>query len=244
MLVMGHPQFQTQDDMGLGDGIPPIPEWQLDSTSSQEGLFEFPGVEVDETVMNVFIRLRNVFQLTQRIPLTPTRLHDLTCFVIHRLLLSAPDATSADASPPMTECIRYAIVLYMFITQGPTYFSHVVIFNMIVNRFMHHLGRLELNRRAHDSLDVWLLAVGLAASAGTAQYPWFTERARVIASSIPLISWNEVLVYLKSVLWLDTPQGQEIFQMHWNAILNGQNPLGLPRLTACVSPGSTGPGSI
>lgn len=237
---MGHPQFQTQDDMGLGDGIPPIPEWQLDSTGSLDHSFELPPLEVDDIVGNVFTRLRNIFRMTQRMPLTPTRLHDLTCFVIHRLLLSAPDATSADSSPPMTECIRYAVILYMFITQGPTYFSHVVIFNMIVNRLMHHLGRLEFNGHAYDSLDVWLLAVGMAASAGTAQYPWFAERAGVVASFIPLSSWNEVLVCLESVLWLDTPQGQEIFQLHWDAILNGPNQPGLPRLTACTSPGSTG----
>jgi hypothetical protein len=240
MLVMGQPQFRTQDDMGLGDGIPPIPEWQLDSTGCQDDSFELPPVEVDDIVRNVFTRLRSVFRMAQSIPLTPTRLHDLTCFVIHRLLLSAPDATSADSSPPMTECIRYAIVLYMFIIQGPTYFSHVVIFNMIVNRLMHHLGRLEFTRRAYDSLDVWLHAVGLAASARTAQYPWFTERAGVIASFIPLSSWNEVLVCLKSVLWLDTPQGQEIFQPHWDAILNGPNQPGLSRLTAWTLPGSAG----
>jgi hypothetical protein len=243
MLIMGHPQFETQDDVGIGDGIPPIPEWQLDSTALHDDLSELSSIDVDYAVRNVFIRLRNVFQRAQQIPFPTTRLHDLTCFVVHRLLLSASDTANPQSSP-ITECIRYAIILYMFIIQGPTYYSHAVILNTIVARFGDNLKELESIPRECDLLDVWFLSIGMAASTGTTHYQWFMERARVVAASIQLGNWNDTLTGIKSVLWLETLQGEDIFRPHWDAILSGANQPGLPGFTLCVLPSSTSAGFL
>lgn len=218
MLIMGHPQFETQDDVGVGDGIPPIPEWQLDSTALHEDLSEISSIDVDYAVRNVFIRLRNVFQQAQRIPFPTTRLHDLTCFVVHRLLLSTSDTANSQSSP-ITECIRYAIILYMFIIQGPTYYSHAVILNMIVVRFIEHLEQLESTPRVFGSIDLWLLAVGMVASTGTTHYQRFMERIGAMAASLQVGNWNDALDRIKSVLWLETLQGEYIFRLHWNTTL-------------------------
>ncbi|OKL62738.1 hypothetical protein UA08_01130 [Talaromyces atroroseus] len=234
ILIMGHPEFETQDDVGIGDGIPPIPEWQLDSTALHDDLSELISIDVDYAVRNVFIRLRYVFQRAQRIPFSTIRLHDLTCFVVHRLLLSASD-TANPRSSPITECIRYAIILYMFIIQGPTYYSHAVILNTTVTRFIEHLKQLESTPRAYDSLDVWLLAIGMVASTGTAHYRWFMETARAMAASLQLGNCNDALVHIKCVLWLGTLQGEDIFRPHWDAILSAANRPGPPDLTTQLS---------
>lgn len=233
MLIMGHPQFETQDDLGIGDGIPPVPEWQLDSTTIENNSPELISVVTDHAVRNVFVRLRILFQRAQRIPFTPSQLHDLTCFVVHRLLLSAPD-TGKSLPSPITECIRHAIVLYMFITQGPTYYSHGVILNTLVTQFIGHLKQLELTRRVRDSLDIWLLAVGMVASFDTTHYDALVERARDVAADLPLDNWNDALIYIKSVLWLETEGGEDIFQPHWNSILGAAN-AEPPDFTFCVS---------
>ncbi|KAJ5102021.1 hypothetical protein NUU61_004243 [Penicillium alfredii] len=215
MLVMGHPQFETQDDVGIGEGIPPIPEWQLDSGVLYNDISEPCMMDVDYEVKNVFIRLRNVFQRAQQIPFPTTQLHDLTCFVIHRLLLSASDKTN-----PLTECIRYTIILYMFTIHGPTYYSHAIIQNTIVTRLMKHLMQLDSTPSIHESLDAWFVAIGMVASSGTAHYLWFMEIARGIAESLQLRDSTDALVHIKSVLWLDSAHGEDIFQPHWNAILD------------------------
>lgn len=220
MLIMGHPQFETQDDAGIGDGIASIPEWQNPALNGD--LSWICGKDVDDAVRNVFIRLRNAFHRAERIPFPPTRLHDLTCFVAHRLLLSAPNADTTSSSP-ISECIRYAIIIYMLIIHGPTYYSHAVILNTMVTRFMVHLGRFESWPHEYDSLDTWLLAIGMVASTGSPHYQWFVERARVMASSLQLGTWNEALVRIKSVLWLETPQGEDVFRPHWDRILNAVN---------------------
>jgi hypothetical protein len=243
MLIMGHPQFETQDDVGIGHGIPPIPEWQLDSTALHDDLSELSSIDVDYAVRNVFIRLRNVFQRAQRIPFPTTRLHDLTCFVVHRLLLSASDTANPQSSP-ITECIRYVIILYMFIIQGSTYYSHAVILNTIVARFVKHLKQLESTPRVYDSLDVWLLAIGMVASTSTTHYQWFMERARAIAASLQLGNWNDAIARIKSILWLETLQGEDIFRPHLDAILSAANQPGPPDLTVCASPSSTGAGFL
>jgi hypothetical protein len=217
MLIMGHPQFDTQDDMGTGHGIPPTPEWQLSLNAIQEAPPELTYLEIDDEVKEVFIRLRSVFQRAQRIPFTSTLLHDLAGFVIHRLLPSARDITNETA--PLTECVRYAIILYMFIMQGPTYFTHVVIFSQILGRFVEHLQRREQNTQ--DPIDVWFLAVGMVASTGTPHYLWFRDTARATAVSLHLSTWDDASVYIKNMLWLETRQGEGIFRPHWDAIFNG-----------------------
>lgn len=237
MLIMGHPQFPTQDDLGIGEGIPPIPEWQLDPTPS---LQEIPGLsylEIDSAVKNVFVRLRAAFTAASLAPFQPTRLHDLTCFVVHRLLLSAshsdsdsiPDQTDLPSSPspspsPLTESIRYAIILYMLIIQGPTYYTHAVIANTLTDRFLENLTRLD-SSSVPDSFLIWLIGIGMVASSGTHQYPWFVERAYHVSASIQSGSgsawWDHILGSLKSVLWLETPHSEDIFRPHWDAVLGG-----------------------
>ncbi|KAJ6013471.1 hypothetical protein N7540_008062 [Penicillium herquei] len=218
MLIMGHPQFNTQDDVGFGDGIPCIPEWQLDPTTLDD-LSELNDIEVDYAVWNVFIRLRNILHRTQRIPITSTQLHDLTCFVIHRLLLSAPTSIHLPTSP-ITESLRYAIIIYMLLIQGPTYYSHAVIMNTMVTRFIEYFKQLESTPRLYDSLDIWLITVGLMSAAGTSHHQWFVEKAQFISASLELDNFDDVLVHMKSVLWFETPQGQELEMVrpHWNAI--------------------------
>ncbi|KAL3451140.1 hypothetical protein BJX65DRAFT_269029 [Aspergillus insuetus] len=248
MLVMGHPQFNTQDDHGIGDGIPIVPEWQMDLTSSSSpsltsshlnDSLPINELDIDPTVKNILLRLRTAFDRAQHTGFPPTRLHDLTCFVIHRLLLSAPlstspscPATQAQTEPcPATESVRYAIILYMFIIHGPTYYSHAVIMDAIVGRFIGSLTAPDLDAvnqtqdssSCSNSLDVWCTAIGLVASAGTSSYSWFLQRAQSF-TNIPesysqLHTWADVLAHIRSILWMDTPQAEGIFRPHWDALL-------------------------
>ena len=229
MLVVGHPQFDTQDDLGIGHGIPPIPEWQLlEPTGPGHDACDIDSMHIDYPVRNVLIRLRSVFQRARHMPFPTTRLHDLTCFVVHRLLLSSPDTTTTANSPqpcsssPLTECVRYATVLYMFITQGPTYYSHAVIFDTMLTRFAHHFTHLEatVTPRGCDAIDVWLVAVGMVAATGTDRYRLFTDKARHVTASLRLGTWDDALVRIRSVLWLETMHGETIFRPHWDAILS------------------------
>ncbi|KAL4744113.1 hypothetical protein BDV11DRAFT_210787 [Aspergillus similis] len=220
MLVMGQPQFSTQDDLGLGDGLPLVPEWQMDLTSADNDSYFLSILDllVDPEVRSSLSRLQHAFNKAQSLPFSSTQLHDLTCFVIHRLLLSAPDPASTPESP-FTECIRYAMALYMFIIHGPTYYSHDVIMNtMSTPRF-------------YESVDVWILAIGLVASSNTEQYGWFVERAQDVAPSLKLRDWADTLMHIKSILWLETWQGEDAFRFHWDALL----PSTLPFSTGVVS---------
>ncbi|KAJ5375103.1 Protein of unknown function DUF3468 [Penicillium concentricum] len=238
MVIMGHPQFETQNDFGIGDGIPPIPEWQFDSITHDDQLFDLSTIEVDYAVSNVFNRLRNIFQRACNIPFPATQLHDLTCFVIHRLLLSAPGTTIPPLSP-MTESIRCAIILYMFIAQGPTYYSHAVILNTIVIRFMEHLEHLASTPCVYDSLDVWFTAVGLVASAGTAHHRWFMNRAQDVAASLQLDNFSDTLVHIKAVLWLEKPQSEDLFRSYWDTVFNCTDQSVLSDFSVSVSPYSS-----
>ncbi|KAM7198117.1 hypothetical protein V8F33_005175 [Rhypophila sp. PSN 637] len=248
MLIMGKPQFDAQDDFGNGNGVPPPPEWQLDFTTAihQQDLPQIFGVShmdierIDPQVRQIFIRLHNVFYRARTGHISNTLLHDLTCHVVHRLLLLHTDPTASNTSErrneasaqsptvgtppstsfaqshtsemapdpsPISECIRYAMTIYMFITQGPTYYSHHVILNTVMGKFIEHLKQLHTKSLAEeatasetsspnhtnqytqrrilrDPLDTWLIAIGLVAATGTPHYQWFVDRGIENAASL------------------------------------------------------------
>ncbi|KAL2139813.1 hypothetical protein VTI28DRAFT_4668 [Corynascus sepedonium] len=233
MLIMGHPQFETQDDTGTGHGIPPVTEWQLSSPAIREAPLELQDLDIDDDVKHVLLRLRSVFQRPQQMPFAATVLHDLACFVIHRLLPPAQEVISQKL--PLTECVRYAIILYMFMIQGPTYFTHAVIFNRLLERFLEYL-QLRKPQHISDPIDVWLFAVGVTAAARTPHYPWFVERATVAASTLQLSTWDHVLARIKDVLWLDISKGEALFRPHWDAVFSAATHPEPPDLPACMLP--------
>ncbi|EQB54849.1 hypothetical protein CGLO_05258 [Colletotrichum gloeosporioides Cg-14] len=162
MIVKGHPQFETQDDDGVGHGIPPIPEWQQAPTIHDDDLFNFADQEVD------------------------------------------------------------------------------LILNAIVTRFTEQLRRLDALPRVYSSLDVWFQAIGMVSAAGTPLYDSFVERAWVVAASLELGRWDDAFLHVKSVLWLETPQGEDVFRPHWGAILGPESGLSSPQtLAVSISPSST-----
>lgn len=221
MLVMGHPQFSTQDDVGTGDGIPLVPEWQLDMSTDDPYLQATLDLICDSEVRNVFARLRNVFNRARQLPLSSTRLHDLTCFVIHRLLATNPSSIpspSPSPSSPITESIRNTTILYMFIIHGPTYYSHDFIMGTIATNLITNLIHLNSTSRFPVSIDVWFLAIGLVASSNTPNYQWFADRAQSIVHPLQIHSWDDVVMHVETVLWLETPD-DTVFRSHWDAIL-------------------------
>ncbi|THW15180.1 hypothetical protein D6D25_07194 [Aureobasidium pullulans] len=217
MLITGHPQFETQNDFGTGNGIPSIAEWHLDLSTYHEYPTALDDLLIDESVRNVFIRLHKVFERAQRTPISTTRLHDLTCYVIHRLLPTTSDLENLSSSPS-TECMRYAVVLYMFITHGTTYYPHTFVLNRALVQFKIQLEQSESSPWLYDSFGIWLLAIGMVASTGTLRYQWFLERARTIATFLQLRSWDEVFVHIKGILWLETLQGEQSFRPHWDIL--------------------------
>lgn len=234
---MGHPQFETQDDFGIGDGIPPIPEWQIEPTFICNDLYENVDVDGFDEVLNVFMRLRNVFQRANRGFLPNTHLHDLTCFVVHRLLLSTTN-TSIPESSPITECIRYTIILYLFIVQGPIYYPHEVMVNTMVAKLQESLEQRMHASQEPQPLDAWLLAVGTVASAGTSQYEWFAKNGATTADSLHIKSAQEFLNRIKDVLWLEKPQVEYIFTVHCEGFLSSQPRLNSLDLQKTVQPSS------
>ncbi|KAL4947672.1 hypothetical protein BDW69DRAFT_199466 [Aspergillus filifer] len=219
MIVMGQPQFLTQDDTGVGDGIPLVPEWQSDMTTMENDPYFLSIIDmlVDDEVRNVLSRLRTAFEMASRVPLSSTRLHDLTCFVVHRLLLHHTVFEQHTLSP-ITECIRYATILYMFIIHGPTYYSHEVFTHKLVLRMRSNLETLYSSPRYYEPIDIWIMAIGLVASFNTPQYQWFVDKAIHIVSSLQASSWVDILTHVKAVLWMETAQGDRIFRPHWDAM--------------------------
>ena len=125
MLVKGSPQFETQDDFGRGDGISSIPQWHYSSNPFQQkpDMLNLDGFDLDPELQNILNRLRDISRQprmtdSSNIPtiLSPSDLHDLTCFVLHKLLRSLlslswtpnkPSYPNVFATLPLSTCLLY-----------------------------------------------------------------------------------------------------------------------------------------
>lgn len=215
MLIMNTPQFDTQDDDGNGNGISPISEWHMKQQPWMT-TFSFCDLEFHSSVLNIFIRLRNTFRSAKDTPLSPIKVHDLTCFVLHRLL-TAPNTTEP-AGSPVSECIRYGIILYMLTVQGPIYYTHMPMLCGFVGQL-----RLQLTYSVISSLprplNLWLVAVGLVASLGTPYHSTFQGDARHLSASMCISTWQDLSKQIRKVLWLDMSCIESLFQDQWNIAL-------------------------
>jgi hypothetical protein len=221
MLVMGSPQFSTQDDFGCGDGIAPSPQWHLCATQLHPPPQYLDQLDVDPSVANVLVRLRTIFHDSNLSCLSTTDLHDLTCFVVHRLLSLPTPAQDIPQPSILSECIRLSMALYMFIIHGPTYYSHAAILYSITVQLKTRLDCLTTQPLTHDALAIWLLSVGMVSSIGTPDYQWFMGQADSAKASLGLQTWEDILIRLKNVLWLEKHQGAALFQRQWGVVLAG-----------------------
>ncbi len=238
MLIMGHPQFPVQDDGGTGEGIPPIAEWHMcPSALEDDTVPELSWIIDDDTVKTALVRLRCVFRCAEAEAFSGTKIHDLAIFVTHQLLLSAPDTKDLSSSPA-TECSRYALILYMFMIQGPTDYSHLVILNSILTKFTRHLDQFESISHVYDSLDIWLLMIGMMASAGTPNYSHFTRKTRDACDYLELTDFYDALTYMKSICWLGGTRGEELLRPLWDAVQSNDSPPKLTELARDLTPSS------
>lgn len=230
MLVMEAPQFPTKDAAGDGDGISAIPQWQLASIDAESQGGTLGALDFTPTMNDILSRLRRILHHSLHSSLTNTQLHDLTCFVVHRLLLLPPfteTITDADANPSRlaaSECLRYATALYMLIIHGTTYYSHVGLANAIIRQLRYHLVALQegtaatsITAHCHDSLEIWALSVGMVASAVNGllrDHEWFTDQALATAAALGVRKWDDVVSHLQAILWARMPQ-EELFRQEW-----------------------------
>ncbi|KAK8058805.1 hypothetical protein PG994_009253 [Apiospora phragmitis] len=216
LIVTGSPQFPVQDDEGCGDGLSPISQWR--STPIEPEVLSIQAPDLESHIHVILVRLNQVGRESQSAGLSTTDLHDLTCYVIHRLLLLPCQTDQYSQSTTISECIRHAVVLYMFIIHGPTYFPHTAMMNGIIPQLKSGLEILLAMGRKHDEVLLWLVSVGLVASVDTAEHQWFRTRAAESTLVLGLYTWEDVLAQMRVVLWLDTPLGSS-FRRKWEEIL-------------------------
>ncbi|KAG9604352.1 hypothetical protein KCU77_g4606, partial [Aureobasidium melanogenum] len=229
MILTGHAQFDTQDDLGVGDGISSISEWHLIQPLSGPG--DIGDFILDEPVANILHRLRNLSLTAQQLPFSTTKLHDLACFVVHRLLPTNSDFLCSTSSST-TEVMRYALILYMLVIHGTTYYPHTFVLNQALAQFVKHYEQSELAFYTQIASRVWLLTIGMVASVGTSHYRWLSGKARTTASSMQMRTWDEVFRHVKSILWFGMAPGESGFRPHWDTIFNTLDSPALPEYQA------------
>ncbi|CAG8948966.1 hypothetical protein HYFRA_00002094 [Hymenoscyphus fraxineus] len=226
MLVYGTPQFPTQNDFGFGDGVSTTQIWkEASSTDLDTNGLVLGSLDLEPSIQDIFSRLRNVFSHFSNInphkfsEMSSTDLHDLTCFILHRLLPIIETPNTPSPALTISNCLRCAISIYFLIIHGPTYYSHTSLLTFLVLRLQKHLELLPELVNADDSLKLWLVSLGMTASKGITDDYWFAEQASILATSSNIRSWEDVVVRLRDVLWLDTQRCRPIFQT-WEEVLN------------------------
>ncbi|KAH8587135.1 hypothetical protein B0O99DRAFT_38236 [Bisporella sp. PMI_857] len=223
MLVTGMPQFKTQDY--LSQGTAPISQWELVSLGTLQEVDSclatlIPNLDID--IQNVLLRLRTLFhegsQTTTSLGpclLQTTAVHDLAALVIHDLL---PSPYVPNDLPSISEAVRYALCIYMFILHGPTYYSHTAILHALILKLHSHLDALSFKDSDLLALKFWLLSMGLVGSIGFMVHEKFANQASILSAATEIKRWNQVKAALMTILWLDHPSELSFLQA-WTRIL-------------------------
>jgi hypothetical protein len=218
MVVMQTPQFPAQNDHGEGDGVASIPQWYDATMLSRDTITPLVNLNLDPEVGEVASRLRFLLNNPRHLNLSTTDLHDLTCFVLHRLirpLHSNHDDGSCDRI--ISECVRHATVLYMLIIHGPAYFSHAELQHTTTTRLKSYLERLPPSLLwQNSSLSLWIFSVGMVASVGSSGCIWFMGQAQRAAEELGIFSWEQALSHLRGILWLENKQAETAFKRKWD----------------------------
>jgi hypothetical protein len=224
MLVMCSPQFQTQDDFGYGDGISPILQWtSIYSLDNQDpGLLSLNDLDLEPTVRSVFARLRIVLRCDETSSfennspsLTTNDLHDLSCYVLHRLLLPPCDISERST---ISECIRYATSIYVLLVHGPTYYSHAALLDKLIIQLQFYLIKIITTADYHNPFVLWCLTVGMASSMRSDEHQWYLAQAAAWLTQPGFRSWDIIESHLQSVLWVNTRCGL-MFRQAWEQII-------------------------
>ncbi|KAF2029468.1 hypothetical protein EK21DRAFT_67601 [Setomelanomma holmii] len=220
MIVQQAPQFMTQDDSLGREGIAPPPKWHEAIPAIDAEIVD--TLDLNPPIDDILGRLRFLFRQPGGFDLTTTDFHDLTCFVLHRLLDNTIDFTK-DGSSLMSlqsEMTRYAIVLYLLLLHGPTYFSHARL-QYTTSLKLKSLLEQWMLWPSFSTFPVtsWLLTIGLAASESTPEYRWFSTRAQDLSAQCRIFTWEEILLQLQSILWFDSLATDQLFRSHWEGIL-------------------------
>jgi hypothetical protein len=219
MIVMQSPQFATQDDSGLGDGIASTPLWcrvaEFTESASTKSL---DALGIEPVVHDTLCRLRVLFHEPEQFVMSTTEFHDLTCFVLHRLLDPRIDSTlhKGSAMQSRSEGVRLATALYLLTVHGPTYFSHTGLQYNLSRQLKAQISNcLESLLLMDESLAIWILSIGLVAAGGTPDHEWFSTQA-VAAASLPSArSWEDILPHLKHILWIERQHTECNFRQAW-----------------------------
>ncbi|KAF9768382.1 hypothetical protein IL306_014324 [Fusarium sp. DS 682] len=215
LLVTGSPQYSIQDDLGIGDGVGPTFQWLLASSflETQDSIVD--SLNLDRAIADILTRLRGLFHQPDALSLLSPELHDLTCFVVHKLLLIPPLTAS-----PQSECLRCAMTLYMLIIHGTTYYTHTELANSIIQRLKGQLQPLagKTGNVYFGSLQIWVLSVTIASATDQNDIQWLTYAAKIAANAMGLQSWDDVVIHLRNILWLETERAG-MFRQQWEAIL-------------------------
>lgn len=219
---MQSPQFPTQDDADVGNGIAPISQWhEAAQNLSKQITPALNHLHLDPSIGDILFRLRNLLHKPQSLDLSNDDLHDLTCFVVHRLLHLSPLSIQPSTSntTATSGCFQCAIALYMLTIQGPTYFSHTRLQYDLTLRLKTHLeGLIDSLPLTHGSLTIWLLSIGIVASNGTPESNWYSTQARTAAATLELCTWDDIYICLQDILWLKVQRVNHIFRNKWEEI--------------------------
>lgn len=177
------------------------------------------NLAIDPAVRSILSRLRNIFHQPQLSCLTTTELHDLTCFVVHKLLLLSPPSLAHPIQSAASECLRYALVLYMLAIHGTTYYSQHHLVNTILLQLKGHYVALVQDNYTHGSLKIWTSSIATMATINPSDRQWFMDQARAAAISLGLHTWEDVLPHLDNILWVRT-QHEAGFRKSWEEIIS------------------------
>ena len=228
MLVTEAPQF------------PLIAEPSIESNLSTEELFatniwglsdnDHVHAAIEPEILETFALIQTFFARKQLKPQRSVALHDVTGFIVQKLLLCTPltnlgkdmDVALSKSPSPLSKCFSFSLALYMLFVHGRTYYSHADLAQRLAAEVREHWALTLQQSWCYTTFNIlrpWILSVSLVAVEKPSNYEWFQEEARNAADALGLSTWEDVLLHLERVLWWSSLECSEFVRQSWLDIL-------------------------
>ena len=202
-------QFLPEEQIDLYDP----PQWPLEifEPAQAVSLVDFNTYGICKRVSDILLEIRYLSHFSAQShdiasPILEARdIHGKAYSILQRLLQTKSDADPGSHTTCITECCRFAAMIFLLLAFENQYLNQTRLVNFLAHKLRNSLESIiSCSLNESNKLLVWSLSVGgIAVLNLPTERDWFVSHLAESAAELNLKSWDEMKSCLKEIIWID-----------------------------------------
>ncbi|KIM93359.1 hypothetical protein OIDMADRAFT_61697 [Oidiodendron maius Zn] len=202
-------QFRSEEPIDLYDP----PQWPLEifEPAQAVSLVDFNTYGICKRVSDILLEIRYLSHFSAQShdiasPILEARdIHGKAYSILQRLLQTKSDADPGSHTTCITECCRFAAMIFLLLAFENQYLNQTLLVNFLAHKLRSSLESIiSCSLNESNKLLVWSLSVGgIAVLNLPTERDWFVSHLAESAAELNLKSWDEMKSCLEEVIRID-----------------------------------------